>query len=88
MTHTPYEEPGILDPIEQHVIDKVRKLRVDGNLRQKDIAIVLNTTASFIGNVENSHCIAKYNLKHISLLAKYFGISPRDFLPDKARSKK
>ena len=88
MTYTPCEEPGKLDPIEQHVIDTVRKLRVDSNLRQKDLADVLKTTTSFIGNVENSHCVAKYNLKHISVLANYFGMSPRDFLPDKGRRKK
>jgi len=78
------EDKGKLDPIEQYVIDFVRKLRVDRELRQEDIAYLLGTKPSFIGNVESLSHPAKYNLKHINLLADHFGLSPRDFLPEKA----
>ncbi len=73
-----------MPPIEQYVIDFVRKVRVENKLRQQDIAEILNTSTSFIGNVENFQNPAKYNLKHINLLANYFNISPRAFLPEKA----
>jgi transcriptional regulator with XRE-family HTH domain len=71
-----------IDPIEQHVIDIVRKLRRNKRLRQRDLAKILNTSSSFIGNVENGHNPAKYNLKHISRLAEHFELSPRFFLPE------
>lgn len=71
-----------IDPIEQHVIDIVRKLRRNKRMRQQDLASILNTSSSFIGNVENGKNPAKYNLKHISRLAEYFELSPRYFLPE------
>ncbi|MET1054711.1 MAG: helix-turn-helix transcriptional regulator [Pedobacter sp.] len=71
-----------IDPIEQHVIDIVRKLRRTKRMRQQDLAKILNTSSSFIGNVENGRNPAKYNLKHISRLAEHFDLSPRYFLPE------
>lgn len=71
-----------IDPIEQHVIDFVRKLRRNKRMRQQDLASILNTSSSFIGNVENGRNPAKYNLKHISKLAEHFNLSPRFFLPE------
>jgi len=76
-----------LDLIEQHVIDFVRKLRADKQLRQEDIAYIIGVKASFIGNVENLGNPAKYNLKHINIFADHFGLSPKDFLPDAALTK-
>jgi transcriptional regulator with XRE-family HTH domain len=74
--------------IEKHVIDFVHKLRVDNNLKQSDIAKILKVGPSFIGNVENSNNPAKYNLKHIALLAAHFDLSPRLFLPEEQRTKR
>jgi transcriptional regulator with XRE-family HTH domain len=70
-----------LEAIEQYVIDFVRELRTERNLRQEDIAYILDVKPSFIGNVESTSNIAKYNLKHINKLADHFGLSPQDFLP-------
>lgn len=74
--------------IEKHVIDFVHKLRVDNRLKQSDIAKILHVGPSFIGNVENRNNPAKYNLKHIALLAEYFDLSPRLFLPEHQKSTK
>lgn len=76
------EKMANIPPIEQHVIDFVRIIRVKNKLRQQDIAAILNTSTSFIGNVENFQNPAKYNLKHINMLANYFNISPKSFLPE------
>lgn len=70
--------------IDQFVVDFVTKLRNDNKLDQEDIGTIIGTTRTFITNIENGESRAKYNLKHINLLADHFGISPRDFLPDKA----
>lgn len=81
------EDKVKLDLIEQHVIDFVRKLRTDKQLRQEDIAYIIGVKASFIGNVENIGNPAKYNLKHIHIFADHFGISPKDFLPETSLKK-
>lgn len=77
-------ENTLLTPIEQYVVDFVHKLRNDKKLNQEDIGTILNVKQEFIANIENPKQRAKYNLNHINLLADHFGISPRDFLPEKA----
>ncbi|HEY4065150.1 MAG TPA: helix-turn-helix transcriptional regulator [Puia sp.] len=68
--------------IERFVIEKVKKLRKEKGLSQKDLAIRLNVSSGFIGDVENKKYRAKYNLTHINELAKIFECSPRDFFPN------
>ena len=75
-----------MEAIEQFVIDFVKELRTSKDLRQEDIAYILEVKASFIGNVESTAHPAKYNLRHINKLADHFGISPKDFLPSKSLS--
>ncbi|MBS1666795.1 MAG: hypothetical protein JST58_05400 [Bacteroidetes bacterium] len=47
------------------------------------MANLLGVKKSFIGNIENPNIRAKYNIKHINILACYFDLYPRDFLPEK-----
>jgi transcriptional regulator with XRE-family HTH domain len=70
--------------IEQYIIDYVIKLRDKKNLTQDDIATILGVKRTFITNVESGKNRAKYNINHIDKLADHFGISPRDFLPEKS----
>lgn len=67
--------------IDQFVIDFVRKLRDTNKLSQEEIGNIIGVTRTYITNVESTKHAAKYNLSHINLLADYFGLSPRDFLP-------
>jgi transcriptional regulator with XRE-family HTH domain len=62
----------------------VIKLRKKHNLTQDDIATILNVKRTFITNVESAKNRAKYNLLHIAKLADHFGLSPGNFLPEKA----
>jgi len=73
-----------LNPIEQHVIDFVLKLRKSRKLTQEDIGVVIGVGNTFVSSVENPKHPAKYNLSHINALADHFGISPKEFLPEKA----
>lgn len=73
-----------ISPIEQYVIDYVRELRTIKNLSQEDIGNIIGKSKSFIGNIESSKNRAKYNLNHINVMADYFGLSPRKFLPEKS----
>ena len=76
-----------ISEIEQHVIDFVIKLRDKKKLKQEDIATILNVKRTFVTNVESTKNRAKYNLSHIDKLADHFGISPKDFLPEKSTIK-
>lgn len=73
-----------ITPIEQYVIDKVRDMRTEQGISQRELARLLDLTDGFIGKVETPKERAKYNLQHINDLAKVFKCSPKDFLPDKA----
>ncbi|REA58212.1 XRE family transcriptional regulator [Dyadobacter luteus] len=75
-----------ISPIDQYVIDFVRRLRTEHNLLQDDVAAILGTTKSFVSNAESNNHRAKYNLRHIDKLANYFNISPQQFLPEKSLS--
>ncbi|MBX2926006.1 MAG: helix-turn-helix transcriptional regulator [Chitinophagaceae bacterium] len=68
---------------ELYVIDKVRERRMELGLSQDDIAIILNTTRGFIGQIESRKNSAKYNLNHLNILAAELNCSPKDFLPEK-----
>lgn len=73
----------ILSPIEQYVIDVVKRKREERGWSQKDLAFQIDLSLGFIGDVENPKYRAKFNLNHINELAKAFECSPKDFLPDK-----
>ena len=76
-----------ISDIDQYVIDYVIKLRDKHKLNQEDIATVLGVRRTFITNIESARNRAKYNLVHIDRLADHFGLSPRDFLPEKSTIK-
>lgn len=69
-------------PIEQYIIDQVKEKRIEKGYSQKELAYMLDVSVGFIGDVENPKYRAKYNINHINELAKIFGCSPKDFLPD------
>ena len=75
-----------ISAIEQHVIDFVTELRIKRQLTQADIAVIIGVGRSFINKVEDKKERAKYNLNHIDKLADHFGLSPKDFLPEKANN--
>lgn len=74
----------MIHPIEQYAINAVTELRKRHNLKQSDLATVLNIVPSFISNVEISSHPAKYNLTHLHSLSAFFKVSPREFFPDQA----
>ena len=74
---------SLLTPIEQYVVDVVKKKRIERGYSQKDLADEMEKSLVFIGDIENPKERAKYNLNHINELAKIFKCSPKDFLPEK-----
>ena len=73
-----------ITPIEQYVINIVRKKRIKAALTQANLADVLNVSAGFIGKVESGRYPSKYNINHINKLSKYFKCSPQSFLPSQS----
>lgn len=69
--------------IDWYIINKVREMRIEKGITQDDIAIHLDLSVGFIGHIESPKFSAKYNLIHLNELAKLFGCSPKDFLPEK-----
>jgi predicted transcriptional regulator len=78
-----YMEKAEITAIEQYVIDKVREIRKEKGISQRDLAAYTNLSFGFIGDVESPRSRAKYNLQHINEIAKAFECSPRDLLPEK-----
>jgi len=76
------EKTGI-SPFEQYVIDKVRAMRIERGMSQRQLANIIDVSNGFIGSVESTSERAKYNLDHINAIAKAFECSPRDLLSDK-----
>lgn len=64
------------------VIQKVKDIRIEKELTQRDIAAILNFSEGFIGQIESPLHSSKYNLNHLNKLALEMGCSPKDFLPD------
>lgn len=73
-----------ISPLEQYVIDFVRKLRIDKELTQADIGNILEVSRSYIGDIESPNRRGKYNITHVNDLADYFNISPQEFFPQKS----
>ncbi len=69
--------------IEQFVINKVREKRLEKGPSQHDVALMLDLSRGYIGQVESPNHPAKYNMNHINHLGKEFKYSLRDFFPDK-----
>lgn len=68
--------------IEFFVINKVREKREHAKLSQSELAVRLEVSNGFIGQVESPKHRAKFNLNHLNKLAKIFKCSPQDFLPE------
>ena len=64
------------------VINQVRKVRKAKGYTQDDLAMFLNLTRGFIGQIESPQFPSKYNIAHIGILAREMNCSPRDLMPE------
>jgi transcriptional regulator, XRE family len=74
----------MLTKIEHFVIDRVRKLRIEKNISQAELALSIGVSIGFIGKVESLKYNSKYNLNHINNIAKALNISPKELLPEES----
>lgn len=75
-----FSKKVIMIDLEQYIINRVTNFRLRMQLTQAAMAKIINVSSSFVGNVENIKSPAKYNLKHLSLLAGRYHLNPVYFL--------
>lgn len=68
--------------LEDYIIQMVKRMRMENNLSQQELADYINVSQSFIRDCENPKRRAKYNINHLNELAKVFKCSFADFFPD------
>lgn len=61
------------------VINRVKKMRVDRNISQQQLASVLDITNGTIGNIESLKYPNKYTLKQLNQIAKHFEVPIENF---------
>ena len=70
--------------IDWFIVNKIKELRIQKGISQVDVAVHLDLSTGFIGQVESPNYRAKYKTLHLNELAKLFKCSPKDFWPEKA----
>jgi transcriptional regulator with XRE-family HTH domain len=68
--------------IEQYVIDKIKEIRTEKNISQTQLALALETSRGFIGQVESPQSASKYNINHLNTIANELEVSIKEFFPD------
>ena len=66
------------------VVDNVRRERNKRNVTQPYLALLLDVTDGYIGQIESPKSPSKYTLDQLNKIAIDFGCSPKDFMPDNA----
>jgi DNA-binding XRE family transcriptional regulator len=66
---------------EMAVINKIAELRREQSLSQDDLALFLDVTRGFIGQVESPNSPSTYSLNQINRLAYKLGCSLHDIFP-------
>ena len=74
----------VISELDLYVINKVRELRVPQSLSQVKLSILMGLAEGAVGKIENPKERAKYNIRHLNLLAKALKCSPKDLMPEKA----
>jgi transcriptional regulator with XRE-family HTH domain len=74
----------VISQIDWFIINKVREIRLAKNISQFDLATEMDISDGAIGKIENPKERAKYNIRHLNLLAKALKCSPGDLLPAEA----
>ena len=66
--------------LDEFIIERIIQLKKEKNIKNSQLAELLDTEESFIRKVETK--VNKYNIHHILLLPDYFGVSINDFFPN------
>lgn len=68
--------------IEKTIVSNSIRIRKHNKKTQRDVAMVLDVSAGYIGQVESDNSPSMYSYDQLNELAKFFNCSPRDFMPE------
>jgi len=63
---------NLKNAVDWFITNKIKEIRSNQGLTQVDIAVHLNLTSGFVGQVESPNFKTKYNTAHLNELAKLF----------------
>lgn len=69
-------------PIEQYIIDRIRKIRMDQGVSQAELANRIDVSNAFIGRVESMKFREKYNFNHVNNIAKALNVRIWEIVPE------
>ena len=64
------------------IVENVRKIRKRNGKTQPYIAMILNVTDGYIGQVESINSASMYSHDQLNQLATEFQCSPKEFMPE------
>ena len=67
--------------IDLFVITRIKERRMQKNISQRGLAVILDCSPSFIGQVESEKFDVKYSVHQVFLVAQFFVCSPAEFFP-------
>lgn len=71
----------IISRLDLYIINRVKELREKKNISQDNLSVRMGFSEKFVGSVENPTLGAKYNIRHLNLLAKSLDCTLWDLLP-------
>lgn len=74
---------NLKNKVDWYLISRIKEKRNILGLTQVDLAIHLDVSSGFIGQVESPKFRTKYKTSHLNELAKLLKCSPKDFWPEK-----
>ncbi|MBS1682220.1 MAG: helix-turn-helix transcriptional regulator [Bacteroidetes bacterium] len=72
-----------ISQLDWYVINQVKKLRRKKGLSQSDLSVEMGFSEKLIGSVENPTLNARFNIRHLNLLAKALDCTLWDLIPEK-----
>ncbi len=74
----------IKSDFELEIVENVRRIRKKLNKSQPYVAMVLDVSDGYVGQIESSKSPSMYSFDQLNMLAKDFECSPKDFMPEQS----
>jgi len=66
------------------IVENVKRKRKELNRSQSYIAMILDVSDGYVGQIESRNYPSMYTLNQLNIIAKDFECSPKDFMPEKS----
>lgn len=71
----------VISQLDWYIINRVRELRKEKGISQSELSVEMGFSEKLIGSVENPTLTAKFNIRHLNLLAISLKCSLWDIVP-------